>query len=84
MFQESNLGIEVPVIVVPPELTPPGSGPQFMSVRHLVFGPLLALDETTKHVHKLRYANFKDWSRPQPTGETGEFVTVLIKKLRLG
>ena len=84
MFQESNLGTEVPVITVPPELTLPDSEPQFMSVRHLIFGPLPALGETTKHLHKLRYADFNDWSQPQPTGKTGEFVTVLIKKLRFG
>ena len=84
MFQESSLDANASVIVVPSELKLPEPGPQFMSVRHLIFGPLRGLNETTKHLHKLRYANFKDWSQPQPTGETGEFVTVLIKKLRLG
>ena len=84
MFQESNLGTAVPVIVVPSDLTTPEPGPQFMSVRHLIFGPLPALNKTTNHLHKLTYADFKDWSQPQPTGETGEFVTVLIKRLRLG
>ena len=84
MFQESNLGASAPVIVVPSDLTTPDPEPQFMPVRHLIFGPLRGLNETTKHLHKLHYADFKDWSQPQPTGETGEFVTVLIRRLRLG
>ena len=84
MFQESSLGVNAPVIVVPSDLTTPEPGPQFMSIRHLIFGPLPALDKTTKHLHKLRYADFEDWSQPQPTGETGEFVTVLMRRLRLG
>ena len=83
MFQESNLGADAPIIVVPSDLQTPEHVPQFMSVRHLIFGPLPALNKTTKRLHKLTYANYKDWSQPQPTGETGEFVTVLIRKLRL-
>ena len=87
MFQESSSGTEVPVIVVPSTATTSELeshlAPEFISVRHLIFGPRKGLTETIKHLHRLKYAEFNDWSQPQPAGKTGEFVTVLIKKLRL-
>ena len=79
MFQASNSGTPVPPIIVPTTAT----SDQWLQVRHLVFGPLVALRETTKTLHIRGYAEVNDWSQPQPSGETGEFVTVLIKKLRL-
>ena len=87
MFQESKLGTDVPVIVVPSiaaNATDPDSALRMASVRHMVFGPLEALRETTKTLYIRGYAEVNDWSQPQPTSDADEFVTVLIKKLRLG
>ena len=84
MFQESSLGRRGLSASEPSVSTSADSGPQFASVRHMVFGPLTALQDTIKTLHKRGYAEANDWSQPQPTDDVGEFVTVLIKKLRIG
>ncbi|MEO0458476.1 MAG: hypothetical protein AAF152_18105 [Cyanobacteria bacterium P01_A01_bin.114] len=81
MFQESNLGAAASSVLVPAVLPEPE--PQFMTVRHMVFGPLVALQTTIKTLHKRGYAEANDWSQPQPTNDAGEFVTVLTKTLKL-
>ncbi|NEP18248.1 MAG: hypothetical protein F6J97_15315 [Leptolyngbya sp. SIO4C1] len=61
----------------------PNAVPQFASVRHMVFGPLAALEDTIKTLHKRGYAAANDWSQPQPVNAAGEYVTVLIRRLKL-
>ena len=79
MFQESSSGASAPSVSASAD-----SAPQFARVRHMVFGPLAALQATIKTLHKRGYAEANDWSQPQPTDDAGEFVTVLTKKLRIG
>ena len=81
MFQESSSGAGAPSALASSRADSP---PQFAAVRHVVFGPLVALQDTIKTLHKRGYAEANDWSQPQPTNAAGEFVTVLIKKLRIG
>ena len=88
MFQEKISGTDVPTMVVPTvavasDQAPPKQTPELATVRHLVFGPLAALRETTHTLYLRGYAEVNDWSQPQPSGSPGEYVTVLIKKLRL-
>ena len=84
MFQESSSGASAPGVLAPAVLTGADAGPQFATVRHMVFGPLAALQDTVKTLHKRGYADVNDWSQPQPADDAGEFVMVLIKKLRIG
>ena len=84
MFQESSSDTSTILTSAPSVSASTDSSPQFAKVRHLVFGPLVALQDTIKTLHKRGYADANDWSQPQPTDDAGEFVTVLIKKLRIG
>ena len=84
MFQRSSSGASAPSVSASAVSPSADSPPQFATVRHVVFGPLMALQDTIKTLHKRGYAEANDWSQPQPTNAAGEFVTVLIKKLRIG
>ena len=84
MFQESSSGASAPSLSAASVASRADAAPQFATVRHVVFGPLAALQDTIKTLHKRGYAEANDWSQPQPTNTGGEFVTVLIKTLRIG
>ena len=62
----------------------PASPPSYETVRHMLFGSLRAVQQTIKHLHMLHYAEPNDWSKPIPTGQPNEVVTVLTKKVRVG
>ncbi|NEP15599.1 MAG: hypothetical protein F6J97_01705 [Leptolyngbya sp. SIO4C1] len=64
-----------------PVLTP--ANPQFESIHHSLRGSPSAVQITVQTLHKLHYAEPNDWSRPQPTGQAGEVIVVLTKRLRL-
>jgi len=53
--------------------------PQREPVRHLIFGSLAAIQLTIKTLHKLGYAEPNDWSKPIPTGRSGEVMAILVK-----
>ncbi|NEP19396.1 MAG: hypothetical protein F6J97_21305 [Leptolyngbya sp. SIO4C1] len=71
-------------IAVPPRsavLTP--ADPHFETIHHSLRGSPAGVEQTVKHLHKLRYADPNDWSRPQPTGQSGEVIVILHRRLRL-
>ncbi len=55
--------------------------PRREPVRHLLFGSPRAVQITIKHLHKLGYAEPNDWSKPIPTGRTGEVMAILTKQM---
>ena len=55
--------------------------PRSEDVRHLLYGSLLGIDRTIKVLHKLGYANPKDWSDPMPTARANEWMSILTKRL---
>jgi hypothetical protein len=65
----------------------PVAGDQFPDrspeVRHVLFGPEAAVKLTISNLHHRGYAEANDWCKPQPTGQPGEVMTVLIKRVPL-
>ncbi len=55
--------------------------PQREPVRHLLFGSLAAVQLNIKTLHKKGYAEPNDWSKPIPTGRSGEVMAILVKHL---
>lgn len=53
-------------------------------IRHMLFGTPQAVKSTIKHLHKLRYAEPNDWSRPISTGKAGEVMVILTKQVSEG
>ncbi|MEM9220199.1 MAG: hypothetical protein AAGD25_38465, partial [Cyanobacteria bacterium P01_F01_bin.150] len=60
------------------------SMPHYEPVRHMLFGSIGAVQNTIKLLYVLNYAEPNDWSHPVPSGQPGEVVVVLTKKVRLG
>jgi len=63
---------------------PPNSDaaqPQREPVRHMLFGSLAAVRLNIKTLHKKGYAEPNDWSKPIPTGRSGEVMAILVKHL---
>ena len=58
----------------------PGRSPE---VRHVLFGSEAAIRLTIANLHRRGYAEPNDWCKPQPTGQLGEVMTVLIKRVPL-
>jgi hypothetical protein len=55
--------------------------PQREPIRHLLFGSLAAVQLNIKNLHKKGYAEPNDWSKPIPTGRSGEVMAILVKYL---
>ncbi|NEP16015.1 MAG: hypothetical protein F6J97_03820 [Leptolyngbya sp. SIO4C1] len=58
------------------------AAPQFETVTLSITGPLAGLRQMVNTLHKRGFADPNDWSQPQPKGH--EWVTVLIRRLRVG
>ncbi len=58
----------------------PEPPPQEM-VRHLVFGSLSAIEACIKDLHRLKYADPNDWSRPLSTGRPNEMMAILTRRV---
>lgn len=50
-------------------------------IRHLLFGTPRTVQRTIQLLHKLRYAEPNDWSRPLSTGRAGEVMVILTKRV---
>ena len=81
MFQDFTQGSGGPT--VPP--ANPNALPdyEYEHVRHLIFGSPTVIRLTIQLLHKLNYAEPNDWSKPLPTGQPNEMMTVLMKRVRL-
>ena len=84
MFIPTIEGAAVPTASPAPSLPetpshnpPPPAEP----IRHMIFGSLLAVRATIRHLHKLRYAEANDWSQPLPTGRPNEVMAILTKRV---
>ena len=52
-------------------------------VRHVLFGPEIAVRLTIANLHRRGYAEPNDWCPLQPTGKLGEVMSVLTKRVPL-
>ena len=59
----------------------PSSGPEKELVKLYLVGSLRSIASITHSLHRRGFAEVNDWSKPQPTGNPGEFVTVLIRQV---
>lgn len=50
-------------------------------ISHMLFGSPRSVRHTISHLHKLRYAEANDWSRPISTGRPGEVMAILTKRI---
>jgi hypothetical protein len=68
---------------VPPNSAPSNAdgGRSREPLRHLLFGSLAAVQLNIKSFHKMGYAEPNDWSKPIPTGRSGEVMAILVKYL---
>ena len=86
MFQPSTSSAEALTPSAAAELTPvtPPPTPQYETVRHMIFGSFSAVHMTIKLLHKHRYAEPNDWSKPISTGRPNEVMVILTKKVQVG
>jgi len=47
----------------------------------MLFGSLAAVQLNIKTLHKNGHAEPNDWSKPIPTGRSGEVMAILVKHL---
>ncbi|NEP19749.1 MAG: hypothetical protein F6J97_23160 [Leptolyngbya sp. SIO4C1] len=76
MFQSNDAGAGAPPVS-------PDYAPRFEDIIHSIKGSLAGLQNTVKTLHKLRYAEPNDWSKPQFDAQSGKWVIVLIKRSQL-
>ena len=83
MFQHPISGAEASTVSAASALSvqPPNVRPQYDTVRHMLFGSPAAVRNTIKLLYKLNYAEPTAWSKPIPTGQPNEVVSVLTKKV---
>lgn len=56
---------------------------EYETVRHLLFGTLTGVRLTIQDLHKKRYAEPNDWSKPISTGSPNEVMAILTKRIAL-
>ena len=76
MFRYSDGGTPVPPIAA-------GESPRYETVQVSIKGSLPALQVMIKTLHKLRYADPNDWSKPQPSQVANQWITVLFRRVRM-
>ena len=55
----------------------------YESGRHMIFGSLSFVQTPIHILHRLKYAEPNDWSRPLPTGQPNEVMAILTKRVRV-
>lgn len=53
------------------------------TVRHMLFGSLTGVRLTIQDLHKRRYAEPNDWSKPISTGRPNEVMAILTKRVAI-
>lgn len=51
------------------------------SLKHLLIGSRTAVISTIHNLQVLGYADVGDWSEPIPTGNAGEFMSILMRQI---
>ena len=57
--------------------------PEYETVRHLLFGSLTAVRLVIQDLHRKRYAEPNDWSKPISTGRPNEVMAILTRSVRV-
>ena len=82
MFTFSDPGAAASTAAATPNVpSNSGDGSGRTHIRHLLFGTPQVVNKTIKQLHKLNYASPTDWSRPIPTGNPGEVMATLTKRI---
>ncbi|MBE9070573.1 hypothetical protein IQ260_28425 [Leptolyngbya cf. ectocarpi LEGE 11479] len=56
---------------------------QYETVRHLLFGSLTGVRLNIQDLHRKRYAEPNDWSKPISTGRPNEVMAILTKRMAI-
>ena len=56
---------------------------QHETVHHMLFGSLTGVRLTIQDLHKRRYAEPNDWSKPISTGRPNEVMAILTKRVAI-
>jgi hypothetical protein len=67
--------------VVPAAYLLPNTEPDKEPVKLYLVGSLRGIASITHSLHSRGFAEVNDWSKPQPTGLPGEYVTVLVRQV---
>lgn len=78
MFQDQIQGAAASTVLPIPE-----TSPQFETVRHMMFGSLMAVQFTIMELHTKHYAEPNDWSKPISTGRPNEVMVILTRTIRM-
>ena len=81
MFQDFTQGSHGPT--VPPAIPTVLPDHEYEHARHLILGSLPVVQATIKLLHKLKFAEPNDWSRPLPTGRPNEMMAILTRRVRV-
>lgn len=60
-----------------------GKTPDIESVKLTLTGSPRAISSVIQALHCFRFAEVNDWSRPQPTKNSNEVISVLIRRISL-
>jgi hypothetical protein len=72
--QEKAIASPQPIISQPPE-------PE--KIKHILIGSKEAVIATIETLHKLGYANVRDWTPLLPTSNPGEVTSVLVRSIKV-
>jgi hypothetical protein len=59
------------------------SGSSRELIKHALYGSKRAIAHTIYSLYLKGYAEPGDWSRPQPTQQAGEFISILVRYLMI-
>lgn len=75
---------QAPSVEVCIKLQPhPTSEPKPEVIKIHATGSLEGIRAITHSLHVKRFAEVREWSTPQPTGQPGEYISVLFKQIWL-
>ncbi|NEO91913.1 MAG: hypothetical protein F6K56_17365 [Moorea sp. SIO3G5] len=63
--------------------TPSKTGPEPQQIKHILIGSARDVRVTIYTLSSLGYGSVNEWSTPQPTGNPGEVISMLIRYLLL-
>lgn len=55
--------------------------PKHDSVKICIIGSKRGIRAIIQNLHHRGFAEANDWGKPQPTGNVGEFISVLVRKV---
>lgn len=61
----------------------PVQGPRHELIKVYLVGSLAGIRAVTHSLHRKNFAEVNEWSKPQPTSNPGEYISVLFRHILL-